>query len=351
MHAHHQLFSICLIFFIIVVATVKASGVVLDLTSQNFAGTVLNSIGGKRVFLIKFYAPWCGHCKRLAPVWSDFAEELEGSSVPHYNNVQLAKINCDEHSDVCRKYSVRGYPTLKLFSNGKPLTEYYGQRSIPKMKAFLDDVFSSAKSTGNVEDIAEVEFEAKIKNVNRNWAILFHNEAPNAVNEFTQLAKSNKDTSNFFARVNCKADGGEFCSKRLNIDASTPVLIYFTGADNSMAIFKGDISKLEAVQAFIDTEHKNVKTAIPGPVDNTPTVINFLNDHPYISIGIVVLFCIAICGIFLAVVCMSDDIPERKERTDNVTTTTASTTNTTTTKDESTTEESDEDDSNKQKQD
>ncbi|KAF0972828.1 hypothetical protein FDP41_009077 [Naegleria fowleri] len=320
------LLAFCLVVMMsLFIETVRSSssGVVLELTSQNFASTVEAPSNHHRVYFVKFFAPWCGHCKRLAPVWSELAKELEDSSIPHYNNVQLAKINCDEHSDVCRKFSIRGYPTLKLFANGKPVTEYYGQRSIPKIKGFLDDVFSKSKSTGKVEDIIEVDLEAKIKNDHRNWVVMFYNPDSSSFNsyneKFTELATQNKDTFNFFARVNCNQEI-ELCTKRFGLDTKTkPVVLYFTGKDRSMSVFTQDISNL---QQFIESDHTKQKVPVPGPVDNTPTIIHFLTDHPYISIGIVTLFCVAILGIFLAVVCMSDDTPERRRSTSDATSTT-----------------------------
>jgi len=111
----------------------SGSGVVLELTSQNFESTI--QANPSKVFFVKFFAPWCGHCKRLAPTWSELAKDLDESSLPHFQNVQLANVNCDETSDICRKYSIRGYPTLKLFVGGKPLTEYYGYRTIPRISS------------------------------------------------------------------------------------------------------------------------------------------------------------------------------------------------------------------------
>ena len=60
-------------------------------------------------WLVSFYAPWCGHCKKLAPTWTTLSVEQEGK-------VKLAKIDCtsDTFSEFCDQNDVSGYPTIKL---------------------------------------------------------------------------------------------------------------------------------------------------------------------------------------------------------------------------------------------
>lgn len=53
----------------------KDSKDVIELTDENFDKTVLNS---EDMWLVEFYAPWCGHCKNLAPEWAAAATELKG---------------------------------------------------------------------------------------------------------------------------------------------------------------------------------------------------------------------------------------------------------------------------------
>ena len=97
----------------------KNSGVV-DLNANNFDNRVKDSNG---IWIVEFYAPWCGHCKNLAPEYQKAAKALAGV-------VGVGAVNCDEEKQLCGQYGVQGFPTIKVFGDDKRKPkDYQGQRT------------------------------------------------------------------------------------------------------------------------------------------------------------------------------------------------------------------------------
>jgi len=113
------------------IAVVGASNV-LELTPSNF-DTV---IGQGKPGLVEFFAPWCGHCKNLAPVY----EELADAFVHAKNKVIVAKVDADgEGKPLGSKYGVTGYPTLKWFNADGTHEPYEGGRDFDTLASFISE--------------------------------------------------------------------------------------------------------------------------------------------------------------------------------------------------------------------
>ncbi|OAL05298.1 disulfide isomerase [Phaeosphaeriaceae sp. SRC1lsM3a] len=106
---------------------------VLDLTPSNFGDVVLKS--GKPA-LVEFFAPWCGHCKNLAPVYEELATVFQHVS----DKVTVAKVDADQHKSLGKDYGVSGFPTLKWFDgkSNKP-TDYSGGRDLESLSKFITE--------------------------------------------------------------------------------------------------------------------------------------------------------------------------------------------------------------------
>jgi protein disulfide-isomerase A1 len=68
------------------------------------------------------FAPWCGHCKALAPEYEEAATALKEK------DISLVKVDCTEQTELCQEYNVEGYPTLKVFRGPDNVAAYGGPR-------------------------------------------------------------------------------------------------------------------------------------------------------------------------------------------------------------------------------
>lgn len=101
---------------------------VVELTAENWDERVTHS--GKNAF-IKFYAPWCGHCKKLKPDWDKLGDQYDDKS-----NVLIGDVDCTGSAkSLCETYGIQGYPTLKSF--WKTMSDdYEGGRDFQSLDKF-----------------------------------------------------------------------------------------------------------------------------------------------------------------------------------------------------------------------
>lgn len=107
----------------------NAEGQVLPLDSDTFQTTL-----AKGPAFVKFFAPWCGHCKKLAPTWKQLARHMQ-------DKVTVAEVNCDDHSSLCKAQGIQGYPTLVWYAAGDVpggKSEYNGGRKLEILKTFAE---------------------------------------------------------------------------------------------------------------------------------------------------------------------------------------------------------------------
>ncbi|XP_011498999.1 PREDICTED: protein disulfide-isomerase [Ceratosolen solmsi marchali] len=130
---------------------------VLVITKDNFEEAVKKY----DYILFKYYAPWCGHCKALAPEYAKAAKTL----LEQNSEVKLAKVDATIETDLAEQYEVKGYPTLKFYRKGTHI-EYSGGRKAEDIVNWV------TKRTGPpAKDLQSVE-EVKAFIENNNVAIV-----------------------------------------------------------------------------------------------------------------------------------------------------------------------------------
>lgn len=141
---------------------------VLVLTEKNFD----EAINSNQYILVEFYAPWCGHCKSLAPEYAKAAKKLasEGSQI------KLGKVDATVESELGQKFQVRGYPSLKFFVDGAPV-EYKGGRTEHDIVTWV-----KKKAQPKVRPVKDVDaFEDEIRDndvVAVFWGLASHKNFP-----------------------------------------------------------------------------------------------------------------------------------------------------------------------------
>jgi protein disulfide-isomerase-like protein len=112
-----------------------ASAEVIELNNANFEKLTQAATGATTGdWLVKFYAPWCGHCKTMAPTFDKVAEELEGV-------VNVARVDVMKNRDLGTRFEIKGFPTVKMISKGN-VYSFSGKRDFQTLVDFATGGFA-----------------------------------------------------------------------------------------------------------------------------------------------------------------------------------------------------------------
>ncbi|XP_068606952.1 protein disulfide-isomerase [Brachionichthys hirsutus] len=204
---------------------------VLVLTKSNFD----EALGSHPNILVEFYAPWCGHCKALAPEYAKAAGMLKATG----SEVRLGKVDATEETDLASKYGVQGYPTIKFFKGGASETprDYSAGRQAEDIVSWLKKRTGPAVNT--LADVTEAE---SLIADNEVAVIGFFKDAASADAEvFGRAAEVTDDIP--FAITSDDAVFSKF-------DVSKDGIVLFKKFDEGRNTFDGEVSK-ENILAFV----------------------------------------------------------------------------------------------------
>lgn len=156
---------------------------VLNLTGEDFD----SAIETFEHILVEFYAPWCGHCNRLAPEYEKVAQYLQEAG----SKIRLAKVDATVHKELAEKHEVKGFPTLFMFTKGEK-SAYTGGRTAPTILAWLKRKTEIASQA--IEKLEDIEFAIE----KLEFLVIFYgDELDRAFKMFWNVATRNMDVAFF----------------------------------------------------------------------------------------------------------------------------------------------------------
>ncbi|KAG2130452.1 thioredoxin-like protein [Suillus bovinus] len=250
-------------------------GEVISLTSETF-----DNIVDQAPIFVKFFAPWCGHCKKLAPTWIQVARRMQ-------HKLNIAEVNCDEYKSLCSKQGVTGYPMLFYYSHGTK-TEYSGSRKYEPLVAFADKAASPIMQPISAQDLNKVVHENPVA-----YVLLFSSSNEHTVSEIakdTQMLLGSppvflSSSRELFARYDIPATESWAILAFKDNDPQEPTSVFSSSSSDILStwLFANRLpTSLElsrdAFQQVMNAPHKPlvVIAATPGDVQND--ISSKLND-------------------------------------------------------------------------
>lgn len=102
----------------------------LELTDENFEKEIQNT---KKLVLVDFYSNWCPPCQLLSPILEKLKKEFE-------EKISFTKIDLDSAPLTAQKFGITKIPTVILFKNGKPISQFIGLKSESEIKSWLKNL-------------------------------------------------------------------------------------------------------------------------------------------------------------------------------------------------------------------
>ncbi|MCJ1298694.1 hypothetical protein MMC08_001484 [Hypocenomyce scalaris] len=256
----------------------NAASSVLDLIPDNFDQVVLES--GKPA-LVEFFAPWCGHCKNLAPIY----EELAANFAFADDKVSIGKVDADEHKDLGRKFGVQGFPTLKWFDGKSDTpTDYTGGRDLESLSKWITDktgLKAKAKKAAPsaVEMLNDQTFKQQIgsdKDVLVAFTAPWCGHCKSLAPIWESLAKDFAVEPNVVvAKVDAEAENSKSTAEAQGVK-SYPTIKYFPKGSTTPQAYEGGRSEADLV-AFLN-ENAGTHRAVGGGLDAKAGTIESLDS-------------------------------------------------------------------------
>ncbi|KAK9471347.1 thioredoxin-like domain-containing protein [Dipodascopsis tothii] len=198
-----------------------AASDVFTLTKASFD----DFIGDHPLVLAEFFAPWCGHCKALAPEYEQAATILKEKG----SEIALAKIDCTVDSELCSEHGIEGFPTLKVFRGPESVSPYGGQRKSDSIVSYM-----VKQSLPAVSVIADKEKLDSFKAADDIVIVGYFSDKESNFT-FEKVAESLRDNFLFGAISDAELTKAEGV-------AEVPGVIVYKSFDDGKAVYSGEFS-------------------------------------------------------------------------------------------------------------
>ncbi|KAK9240797.1 thioredoxin-like domain-containing protein [Lipomyces kononenkoae] len=217
--------KISLISTFLAAASVAVASDVVSLTKTDFESFVSEH----SLTLAEFFAPWCGHCKALAPEYEQAATTLKEK----HQDIALAKIDCTTESELCNEQGIEGFPTLKVFRGGlDAVSPYSGQRKADAIVSYM--VKQSLPAVSSIDKDTVENFKTA------DDVVIVGYFSDNDSNQtFTKVANTLRDNFLFGATSDEKLAAGE--------GVTVPAVVMYKNYDDNKLVFSGEFSVDELI--------------------------------------------------------------------------------------------------------
>ncbi|KAM9305235.1 protein disulfide-isomerase A2 [Gastrophryne carolinensis] len=212
---------------------------VLVLNEENFD----NALKTYKYLLVEFYAPWCGHCKELAPKYSEAAQALKSRTA----EARLAKVDATEEKDLSAEFGVNGYPTIRFFKDGNRTShiDYGGRRDTEGIIKWM------LRRLGPATSVLDTTAEAEEFIASHDYPVIaFFQDSQDAdINIYSEVAM---DTEDFTFAVTHKQD----VFQKYGVSADTVILFTKSGAkseyklDEDIGLDKDELQRFLMVNSM-----------------------------------------------------------------------------------------------------
>ncbi|KAK9478506.1 thioredoxin-like protein [Lipomyces japonicus] len=202
---------------------------VFSLTADSFD----QFIAENSLTLAEFFAPWCGHCKALAPEYEQAATILKDQ----HPGIKLAKIDCTQESELCNQHGVEGFPTLKVFrGNSDSVSPYAGQRKADSIVSYM-----VKQSLPAVSLLADKDSHEKFKQAD-SFVVVGYFADQQSNNTFAQVADTLRDHFLF------GATNDESLAQAAGIEQVPAVVAYKKFDGDDRVVYQGEFVVDDLIQ-------------------------------------------------------------------------------------------------------